>query len=199
MRLVLAIICALVVTSAEADVGIGVSAKTDSYTVYIPVTARRFMYEPYLRATEAKSDTHSTSGGPTFPLTSTSASDGHAYAVGIGVLRLVPLAERVTLYYGGRLEHTEEETNLSSSTGVSPLPPFPTQSTTYKSNAIIPTLGFHYNIVQRLSIGAEIGWGYSEADTTSINRSQSGSTTQTSQGNITTNDTRAEVVLRFFF
>jgi hypothetical protein len=119
--------------------------------------------------------------------------------VGIGVLCLVPLAERVTLYYGGRLEHTEQESNLSSSTGATPLPPFPTQSSTYKSNAIIPTLGFHYDIVQRLSIGAEIGWDYSKTDATSINRSQSGSITQTSQSTIKTNDTRANIVLRFFF
>jgi len=199
LRRSLAIICSMAATAAHADVGIGVSAKIDTYTVYVPVTARRFMFEPYLRATEAKSDTRSTSGLPTFPFTSTSVSDGRAYAVGIGVLRLVPLADRVTLYYGGRIEHTEQESSSSSSTGVSTLPPLPTQSSTYNGNAIIPALGFHYNIVPRLSIGAEIGWRYSDVDVTSTNRSQSGSTTQTTQSNITTNDTRTEIVLRFFF
>ena len=73
MRLVLAIVCAIVATSAEADVGIGVSAKTDSASVYIPITVKRFMFEPYVRATEQKSESSSTTG-TIFSTTTLSAS-----------------------------------------------------------------------------------------------------------------------------
>ncbi len=204
MRLAIAIICAMVATSAEADVGIGVSAKTDSATVYIPITVRRFMFEPYVRATDGESESLSTSGTASFPIKSASASEFQANAIGVGIFRLVPLAERFTLYYGGRLAHIDEEWKSFTATasGVNNTPPAfsqPSQSSTVEGHSIIPALGFHYNIIERLSIGAEIGLDHSEVDAVSIERSQSGTTTQTSTSEITTNDTRADVVLRFFF
>src|SRR5688572_16774327 len=114
MRLGFAIICALVATSAAADVGIGVSAKTDSATIYIPITVKRFMFEPYIRATDRESETVSTTG-TTFPVTVASTSEVQAYAVGVGVFRLVPLADRFTLYYGGRLARIDEESTAAGS------------------------------------------------------------------------------------
>jgi hypothetical protein len=200
MRLVFAIICAIVATSAEADVGIGVSAKTDSASVYIPITVKRFMFEPYVRATEQKSESSSTTG-TIFPTTSLSASELQAHDIGVGIFRLVPLAERVTLYYGGRLARINQQLKSSSGVSVNTGSPFSqsSQSGTAEGHAIIPMLGFHYSIVKRLSIGAEIGVNHTEVDSVTTSRSQSGSTIQTSSSQITTNDTRADVILRFFF
>jgi hypothetical protein len=203
MRLAIAIICAMVATSvatsAEADVGIGVSAKTDSATVYIPITVRRFMFEPYVRATDREIESLSTSG-TIVPVTSQSASELEANAIGVGIFRLVPLAERFTLYYGGRLTRIDEETKSFNASNVNNPPPSqPSGSSTAEGHSIIPTLGFHYNIMERFSIGAEIGLDHSEVDIVSISRSQSGATTLTSMSESTTNDTRADVVLRFFF
>ena len=73
MRRALTIVCALIATSANAEVGIGVSAKTDSATVYIPVTVNRFMFEPFVRATDRDTESVSTSG-TIVPTTSTSGS-----------------------------------------------------------------------------------------------------------------------------
>jgi hypothetical protein len=202
MRLVLAIVCALTVTSAEADVGIGVSAKTDTATVYIPITVKRFMLEPYFRAADQKVES-STTTGTTFPFTSVYESQLREHEVGVGVFRLVPLAERVTLYYGGRLASIDQKvtSSSSSSSGLNPPPPLsqPTETDTLKGHSIIAALGFHYNVMNRLSIGAEIGIDHTEADTGTINRSQTGMTTQTSTDKITTNQTRADVILRFLF
>ena len=63
----------------------------------------------------------------------------------------------------------------------------------------LPTLGFHYNPIERLSIGAEIGLDRSDVELNTITRSQTGATTATSSSDIATTDTRADLILRFFF
>ncbi len=201
MRRAFALVCALVATSANAEVGIGVSVKTDSATVYIPVTVQRFMFEPFVRATERESESLSTSG-TIVPLTSASATEVEANAIGIGIFRLVPLADRFTLYYGGRLASIDEEVKSFSASGTVTAPPTfaePSQMSTAEGSSVMPALGFHYSIVERLSIGAEIGIERSEVDTEAINRLQSGAISQTASGKITSTDTRANVILRFFF
>jgi hypothetical protein len=200
MRFALAIICAFAASSACADVGIGVSAKTDTATVYVPVTVQRFMFEPYVRATDREIESVSTVG-TSFPIASASASEVQANAVGIGIFRLIPLAERMTLYYGARLARIDEESKSFTATGLNTPPPFsgPAQSTSIEGTAVIPAFGFHYNVVDRLSIGGEIGWDHSDVDAVSTSQSLSGLTTQTSRGEITTNDTRADIIFRFFF
>jgi hypothetical protein len=200
MRRVAALVLALAAPAANADVGIGVSAKTDSATIYVPVTVGRFMLEPYLRATDRENESSATTGG-LFPVTLTSASEFEASGVGLGVFRLVAVADRFTLYYGGRLASIDEESTLFTATGFNALPAFsePSQSTTAEGHSIMPTLGVSFSITERLSIGAEIGVDHAELDTETFNRSQSGTTTQTGTGTITANDTRANVILRFYF
>jgi hypothetical protein len=74
MRFILVLVFGVITTSAAADVGIGVSAKTDSTTVYIPITIGRFMVEPYVRATDRESQSLATTG-TTFTLRTASASE----------------------------------------------------------------------------------------------------------------------------
>jgi hypothetical protein len=120
--------------------------------------------------------------------------------MGLGVFRLVPLAERFTLYYGGRLARIDEETKSFASTSLNPpAVSEPSLSNTAEGSSIVPTLGFHYNIIERLSIGAEIGLDHTEVDTQTIQRSQTGTITQSATAEITSTDTRANVILRFFF
>jgi hypothetical protein len=198
MRLALAIICTMVATSANADVGVGVSAKTDSATIYIPITVRRFMFEPYVRATEREVQSLSTTG-TILSITSASASEIQANAVGVGIFRLVPLAERFTLYYGGRVARLDEEVKSFNASALSTPSPQPSTSSSLEGHSIMATLGFHYNVIERFSIGAEIGLDHSDVETASINRSQSGAITQTFSSDLTTTDTRADVIFRFFF
>jgi hypothetical protein len=199
MRSSLAIVCALAATSANAEVGIGVSAKTDSATVYIPVTVERFMFEPFVRATDRDSESAQTTG-TIFQTTITQTSEFEGYVVGVGIFRLVPLADRFTLYYGGRLASIDEETESWSVTGTTLPPSQPQLTSTADGHSLMPTLGFHYSIIERLSIGAEIGLEHTDVDVETINRSTTtGAITSTSTGNVTATDTRANVILRFFF
>ena len=200
MRFVLTLVFAAAATSAAADVGIGVSAKTDSATIYIPITVGRFMIEPYVRATDRESESLVTTG-TTVALRTASASELEANDIGVGVFRVVPLAERMSLYYGGRLARIEQEVQSFSAVGVNTIPAFgqPAEINSAEGHSIIPALGFQYNIVERFSIGAEIGVNRSDVETTTINRSQSGAITSTVSSDITTTDTRADVIFRFFF
>jgi hypothetical protein len=109
------------------------------------------------------------------------------------------LADRFTLYYGGRLARIDEESTAAGS-GLDPIP-IVSQSSSQsivEGHSIGPALGFHYSFIERLSIGAEIRLEHSDVDIDTISRAPS-SSTQTTQGQITTNDTRADVILRFFF
>lgn len=200
MRLVLVLIFAAVATTAAADVGIGASAKTDSATVYIPITVGRFMVEPYVRATERESESLATTGA-TLSFTTAIASELDASDIGVGVFRVVSLAERMSLYYGGRLARIDQEAKSFSAAGVNTVPAFgqPSETSSAEGHSIIPALGFQYNVVERFSIGAEIGLNRSEVEATTVSRSQGGAITSTASSDITTTDTRADVVFRFFF
>jgi hypothetical protein len=74
----------------------------------------------------------------------------------------------------------------------------PAQVTSLEGHSIAPTLGLQYHVTERLSIAAEIAVERSEQDIVSFNRG-SVLTTQTSRSEITMNDTRADLILRFFF
>jgi hypothetical protein len=137
----------------------------------------------------------------TIALTTKSTSELKANAVGVGVFRLVPIADRVTLYYGGRLGRINQDSKSFSASGLSTglLSPQSTQSSKLEGTEIIPAIGFHYSIVERLSIGGEIGVTHQNVDVDSISRSSSGLTTQNSRGEMSVNQTRADIILRFFF
>jgi hypothetical protein len=197
MRFVAAAVFALACSSASADVGIGVSAKTDSVTIYIPVKAGAFLFEPYVRAIDRDSESQGTTG---LGLPSLSATQIQAHAIGVGMFRLVSVADRFTLYYGGRVARLDEELKSFSGSGINAAANLasPAQVSSLEGHSIAPTLGLQYNVMERLSIGAEIAIERSEQDVISFSRG-SVLTTQTSRSEIATTETRADLILRFFF
>jgi hypothetical protein len=181
--------------SALADVGVGASVSANDASIYVPVTAKRFMFEPYFRAADRESET-STPATVRPPGTSSI----EARLLGVGIFRLVQPAERVTFYYGGRLGYLEEKlrsTSLVISTTPSQLAP-PFHSSEVDGYSIAPTIGFQYHFMERLSIGAELGWEHAELDGVAVDDPLVG-TTITLHGDITADDTRSNIILRFFF
>jgi hypothetical protein len=187
LRLVYCACALLAVVAAEADVGIGVSAKSDEATAYIPITAGRFMFEPYFRSSDQAVEEESTT------------QHTEAHALGLGIFRVVAPAERVTFYYGGRLAHLEEELRSDlTSTGTT----FRTSET--EGHSIVPTIGFQYHVIERLSIGAEVGVDRREVERVITNFNirppslpQIPPTVSTSK--TTSTDTKAELIVRLFF
>jgi hypothetical protein len=181
--------------AAHAEVGIGVSAKSSDATVYVPIKVAKFMFEPYVRYTDRESE-----GFNIGSTTARSGSELEAYTVGVGIFRARELSERVTLYYGGRLAAiTEESRSVSVTTTSFPiaLPPA-LQSTEVDGHSIAPTVGFQYHFMERLSIGAEVGVEHAELDATTIDDPLLG-TTRTFNSDLSGNDTRSNVIVRFYF
>jgi opacity protein-like surface antigen len=120
--------------------------------------------------------------------------EGETNAVGVGIFRSREPAEGVTLYYGARLAYVEAEANRE---------PIPSDSFGFRSSSkaeghvIAPTLGLEYRFIERLSIGAEISIEHSEVENVSVNNA--GSPPPTLRTKTTENETRADVILRFFF
>jgi hypothetical protein len=138
LRLIYFASAVLTAVAVEADVGIGVSAKSDEATAYIPITAGRFMFEPYFRSSD-KEDQQGTT------------AHTESNSLGIGIFRLVEPAERVTVYYGGRLARLEEKQWTEQRDG----DVFAT--TEREGHSIVPSIGFQYHVIERFSVGAELG------------------------------------------
>ena len=189
MRLAVLVICALLAASARADVGIGVSAKSDNATIYIPITVGRFMIEPFVRATDRDDETISAP-----PSTSRSLSEVQASEIGVGVFRTVPLVDRVNMYFGARLASLDEESMTTSTSGIV----VQSQTANAEGESIGAALGFQYSIMERLTIGAEIRLERTETEA-EINFVPAAGMTLTASSEGTSYDTRADLVLRFFF
>jgi hypothetical protein len=177
----------LAVSSAEADVGIGVSAKTDEATAYIPITAGRFLFEPYFRSSDRTEDN------------GTETQHTETYAIGVGIFRLVEPAERVTLYYGGRLARLKEEARSERNSDGAVF-----GKTESDGNSIVPTIGFEYHMLERLSIGAELGVDRRKVETITTSfyigfPGSPGFPFPPARETVTTRDTKAELIVRFFF
>jgi hypothetical protein len=176
-RLVCCVFALGLVTAAEADVGLGLSAKNDNTTVYVPITAGRFMFEPYFRYSDDE-----------FEDDNAFTIDTEAHALGVGVFRLVEPNERVTFYYGGRVARLDQEQGAIVTEG----------------HSIAPVAGFQYHVIERLSIGAELGVDRSEIESV---RTTPGFTIgnlppippSISTTNTISTDTKAELIVRFFF
>jgi hypothetical protein len=189
-RLVYCACTLLVITAAKADVGLGLSIKNDETTAYVPITAGRFMFEPYLRVSD------DTNTAPNVSFTGVGdLTESAVRAIGVGIFRSVEPAEQVTFYYGARLAYTEAELIRE---------PIPSDSRfgsrgsfEMDGQVIAPTLGFEYRFIERLSIGAEISVDHSEQEAVSV--TYLGTRPLTLRTETNRNDTRADVIVRFFF
>ncbi len=183
--------CGLLIslTAHSAELGIGASVKSSDSSIYLPITVSpKFRIEPYLRYTDL--DTESSS---------ISTISSESLAIGVGLFRLIKPAENISIYYGGRVAYLSDETTFRPF--AVPVPPIGfIQPVQFESRSeldgysIFPAAGFEYHFSEHLSIGVEVGWEYSKLDgTTSITGSPIEGT------KIERNNTRANVILRFFF
>lgn len=183
--------------AAIADIGIGASFKSNEAGIYLPITITpRVFVEPYFRYNYR--DTESTlSGGAE----SNSDSSFTSLSVGAGIFGVSKLGDAVDFYYGARAAYLRQE---SSSTFLLinsvPNPSFalPTQEFDADGFSIAPTIGFQYFLTDRLSLGAEARWEFSELSGTSTNTGTAGTETRIDQ-KTRQSDTRTDILLRFYF
>jgi hypothetical protein len=172
---------------SAADVGLGVSAKSDDAWIYLPIdVSPKLRIEPSVRYTEGESE--STSQLRDLPPT-VSSSEAHSLEVGVGLFGLTAPLESVRVYYGARVAYIDSE-NEFKSTGVFDEIVGESSSDGYR---IAPTVGFEYQFNRHFTIGGEAVWYYEklEGDDT---RNE---TTFTFDVDRTGTDTH--LILRYFF
>ena len=178
---------------AGAEVGLGASLNSDDATIYIPISPKRFMIEPYVRHQSAEQVVTSTtsSGAP-------GTADIESLTFGVGVFHSARPRDNVELYYGARLGYVEQELeSVALITSPFPIPPS-TSSGDADGYSFAPTIGFQYRWLERFSIGADFGWEYLDVESTTINTPSFGSATEYRTKQETT-ETHTNIIFRFFF
>jgi hypothetical protein len=154
--LLIAALCGISVTAA-AEVGLGVSIRSNDSTIYVPIEiGDSFRIEPLLRYARSKSE--STTSG--FRL----ESDSRTYSIGTGLFALTSLGESITLYYGGRLSYMSQR---ASGTSLE-MGPFGPSYLTIRSEAdgfsVAPTVGLEYHLAKFFSIAGEAALTHTDID-----------------------------------
>jgi hypothetical protein len=134
--------------AADVTVGVGVSAKSNDSTIYVPIDfGEKFRIEPLVRHSKTKSES--------FGFT----TKDETLQVGAGFFGLMPLAESLRIYYGARLSYLDFEGQaiaFANSPYVIEL-----EGDGYRA---APTFGFEYAFNKHLSIGGEAEWFYEKFD-----------------------------------
>lgn len=196
-RILLALSLIALPMAAIADFGIGASFKSSEAGIYLPITITpRVFVEPYFRYSDR--DTDSTIAGSA---ESGSDSSFTTLSVGAGLFGVSQLGDAVDFYYGARAAYLRQESSTTALI-LSPAPilPFsvPTQEFDADGFSIAPTLGFQYYLTDRLSLGAEVRWEFTDVSGTIISTNSSGTETRIEQ-TTRQSDTRTDVLLRFYF
>jgi len=180
-RIFLALIFAILPFAAQsADFGFGVSFKSNESTIYFPIRIdQKFMLEPYVRY--ADRDSVSTAG-----IQSISTKD---LALGFGAFWKSQPIDSASLYIGARAAYVQSERITTSQLGISPA----TFTQDMDGYLIAPTVGFEYFVIERISIGGEIAYEYSNIDGDTTGTFTSTSTEQKFSG------TRTNILLRYYF
>lgn len=164
MKTILALACcasALPAWANDVDVGVGIGAKSNDSTIYVPIDfGEVWRLEPFVNYERSKDKT----ADVTFKT--------ETLSIGTGIFGLKSLAESFRIYYGGRLAYLDLEADQ-----------FATASTVYSDKGdgfrIAPTLGFEYSFNEHVSLGGEAAWFYQDVDMDSGgDRSQSGTDTR---------------------
>lgn len=132
---------------AGADVGLGVSARSDEATIYVPVEVSSFRVEPYLLWRKAAVDGFS-------------EGESRTTALGVGGFGLFEVREQVRSYVGARIGWFENHSHTTSGSFSS--------SSTQRGYTVQPTLGLEYLITDRISLGAETYLDYSSYENDTV-------------------------------
>jgi opacity protein-like surface antigen len=177
-NLVVAVSLALGASSAmAADFGIGVSARSDDGTLFVPIDiSKRVRLEPTVRYLSSESTSTSV-------IDVTSRSESKGLEVGIGAFGLHQVSEAARIYFGARVTYIDIEDTFSSS------------ERSADGFGVAPTFGVEFVFGQHFSLGGEAGYNFQEIDTetTSTFSGALSSSEQETQG------TQTRLIFRYLF
>jgi len=163
----------------SADFGFGASFKSNESTIYFPIKIdQKFLLEPYVRYTDR--DSVSIAG-----IQSISTKD---LVLGFGTFWTSQPMDSASLYIGARVAYVQSEQVTRTQLGI------PTTFTQDMDGYLIaPTVGFEYFVIERISIGGEIAYEYSNIDGDTTSTFSTTSTEQKFSG------TRTNILFRYYF
>jgi len=130
---------------AAADVGIGVSVNSQDRRVYMPIdVSESFRIEPQFTYFEQSISV------PTFD------NDTEYTAFSLGLFKKQKMAENFNFFLGARIGYVQDERKTESDTSMS--------TSDLSGYSIAPTIGFEYYVFDKLSIGGEVAWSYTDLD-----------------------------------
>lgn len=181
-----------------AEVGIGVSAKSDDAWIYVPIDFEsKYRLEPSLRYAKDKfslsQPASQTSSG------STTNQEVESFELGLGGFRIVGVGDNAQLSFGVRIAYVDSKSEVSSITTFPFGAIFESSSEVSQEGfRIAPSIGFEYLIGEHFSIGGEASYSFLDVDGDGSSRSNSGTVTrvETSQES---SGTQTQLILRYMF
>lgn len=181
-----------------ADFGIGVSARSDDAWIYAPINiSQNFRIEPSIRYVSNEYSTTQQSG---VSVADTYSQETESLEFGVGVFRLVKIAESAQLYFGARVAYVDFESTVDDTVTY-----FPGYSVAAHSESsqdgyrIGPTIGFEYLFGEHFSIGGEASYTFLDIEGESkltVEDSLSSTRVETEQK---TNGTTTQLIFRYRF
>lgn len=161
MRKILALACcAFVVPAWSADVGVGVSAKSNDTTIYVPIDfGTSWRLEPFVNYSKQTATT------------SQYSLETESLLIGAGLFGLQSMGESLRLYYGGRLAYLD----MSIDQGATPQGVIESSGNGY---LVAPTLGFEYLFNEHVSLGGEAEYFFQDVDRAGGDQERSGTNTR---------------------
>lgn len=171
-----------------ADVGVGISARSDDGFVYVPINiGKSFRIEPSIRYVSSEQTYTQTFSEDT--------TQTDQWEVGVGVFGLRQVTDAAHIYYGARLAYVDVQSE-SVDEGSYYLPLY--SKTEQDGYRIGPTLGFEYIFGQHFSVGGEASYTFLKLDGESTARigNSSPSVLEIDQK---TNGTQTRLIFRYMF
>lgn len=200
MRILCTAAClALCSTSVlAADFGIGVSAKSDDAWIYAPIEINeKLRIEPSIRYVSSEYSTEQSS--------STSVGDAtkqetETLELGVGVFRVVKVAESAQLYFGARAAYVDLEGSVDDTFTYLPGIVLTTHSETSQDGYRIgPAIGFQYLFGEHFSIGGEAAYTFLDLEGETNVRTRSGLSSTRIEIDQQSSGTSTQLILRYLF
>lgn len=190
---------ALCSTSAlAADFGIGISARSDDAWIYAPINiGKNFRIEPSIRYVSNESSTTQRSDRS---LDDTYKQEVDSLEFGVGVFRLLKIAESAQLYFGARVAYVDFESTVDDTVTYFPGYSVATHSKTSQDGYRIgPTVGFEYLFGEHFSIGGEASYTFLDVEGESKHTVEDSLSTTRIDTEQKTNGTQTQLIVRYRF
>jgi hypothetical protein len=194
-----AVCLALCSSSAlAAEFGIGISAKSDDGWIYAPIEINdKYRIEPSVRYQTNEFSTAQVVGNT---VSESRTQETETLEFGVGVFRLMKIAESAQLYFGARVAYVDTEGSAQNTFASFPGSNITTRSESSQDGYRIgPAIGFEYLFGERFSIGGEASYSFLDLEGESVASTVGSSSSSRVDIDQQTSGTDTWLILRYRF